>query len=285
VWLVFLDESEQLDPSSGGLGPLLAVGCVLIPEDAVAAYAADLTAIRAQLNIPPADELKWKPAKGSFLESAGGEVVGTLRRRMLRAAIERDVRSVVVVWDHSRVWQTKEKDEVYRELLKYLYERIEKCLRRHNAVGVVIADKPSGGRISDDTRWLTEALRLTNDGTEYVTPERVVLPIVTAHSHLVPHLQLADLVVAATTAAVAGRPNAQPLVPLLRQLAHDDRRGIVSDVGIKLWPPELKNLYYWVFEETRYPEATWDRGFELPDPTLPYARDDGLPTTDGSRRG
>src|SRR4029453_3802851 len=29
---VFLDESEQLDPSRGGLGPLLAVGCVLIPE-------------------------------------------------------------------------------------------------------------------------------------------------------------------------------------------------------------------------------------------------------------
>jgi hypothetical protein len=281
--MVFLDESKQPDPPRDGLGELVAVGAVLVPEDAVASIAADLAMIRADLGVPDGEELKWKPANDSFLASAGGELIGELRRRMLQAALDRGCRTVVVVWD--RGWVAWDAERTARTILGWLYERIERCLRRHDDRAVIIADKPSGGRTSDDTRWLTEALELTTAGTEYVTPERVVLPILTAHSHLVPHLQLADLVVGAATAGVAGRPSARHLSPLLQQLAHADARGVVADTGIKLWPPDLKNLHYWVFGESRYQEATWDRGFELPAPDLPYATDDGLPAAEGSRHG
>ena len=101
----------------------------------------------------------------------------------------------------------------------------------------MIADKPGGGH-KEDSRWLAETLQLTSDGTEYVTPGRIVLPIVTAHSHHLPHLQLADLVVAATTAAVAGRQSGLSLGPLLAKLMHRHKLGDANGAGIVLWPAD-----------------------------------------------
>lgn len=120
-------------------------------------------------------------------------------------------------------------------------------LSDHDDVGMVIADKPGGGSVQE-TRWLAGTLKLTNDGTEYVTPDRVVLPIVTATSRHVPHLQLADLVTAATTAAVAGRPSGLRLRELLLALAHKHALGYAGGAGIVLWPRQ-PNLFYWAFGE------------------------------------
>jgi hypothetical protein len=74
-------------------------------------------------------------------------------------------------------------------MLKWLFERISMYLANHADPGVVVADKPGGGA-REEKQWLAETLQLTNDGTEYVRPGRIVLPIVTADSQHVPHLQL-----------------------------------------------------------------------------------------------
>jgi hypothetical protein len=37
--------------------------------------------------VPDGEEIKWKPARKTFLATAGGDVVGELRQRMLQAAI------------------------------------------------------------------------------------------------------------------------------------------------------------------------------------------------------
>jgi hypothetical protein len=291
VRLAFIDDSKQSNPRRAGLGELVAIGAVIIPEGSVVAIADDLARLRTQLDLPAEEELKWKPASGSALAGVDWEELAMLRRTMLQAAIDRDCDSVVVIWDRGSVpW---EPEDITPRILEWLYERIDWCLGsplRSNPSyrddrGIIIADKPSGGRTSDDTNWLEGTLELTTLGTEYVAPRRVVLPMLTAHSHLVPHLQLADLVVGATTAAVAGRQSALPLAPLLQRLADADANGVVADRGIKLWPPDLKNLHHWVFGEGRYQDATHGRGFELPDPELPYFDDDGLPVTEGSRRG
>ena len=65
---------------------------------------------------------------------------------------------------------------------------------------------------------VARSVELTNYGTEYVQTDRVVLPILTARSDHVPHLQLAELVVGATAAAVAGGAHAAPYVDLLHLL-------------------------------------------------------------------
>lgn len=274
--LVFVDDSEQKSPRRRELGSLLGLGAVIVPEDEVADYSSDLTAIRTDLSIPPGEEIKWKPSKGSFLATAGGELASTLRRRMLEAAIAHEIRTAVVIIDHGKAYKNRPKSEVGRELLKWLYERVSMHLDGHDDNAIVIADKPGGGS-AQESRWLAQTLVLTNDGTEYIKPGRIIMPIVTAPSHHVPLLQLADLVVAATTAAVAGHPQACALGHLLLQIAHKNTHGLAGGAGIVLWPaPDLTNLLYHAFGETAYAKVAMNAGWTLPWKEWPYAMDDGL---------
>ncbi|GAA0489748.1 hypothetical protein Ade02nite_24840 [Paractinoplanes deccanensis] len=272
--LAFLDDSEQTDPIREGLGHLRALGTVIFPEAQVAGYADDLAGIRAEIGIPAGEEIKWKPAKGSFLARAGGEAVTALRRRMLEAAIAREARSIVVIIDHSAVYTSRGAAEVGQELLKWLFERLSMHLSDHGDLGIVVADKPGGGS-KEEKKWLADTLRLTNDGTEYVPPGQVVLPIVTADSQHVPHLQLADLITAATTAAIAGRKSALDLGPLLAKLMHRHRLDAVNGAGLVLFP-EKYNLLFWCFGETSWAKPSAQTGWALPHPDWAYGTSDGL---------
>lgn len=278
--VIYVDDSGQLDPPRRGMGELVAIGGVMVPEEAIAAYATAITAIRARLGIPEGEEIKWKPDRGTFLAAAGGELVGQLRREMLEAAAALGIKSAVVIWDRGRVpW---EKAKAARAILDYLYERIRWHLRDNDRLGIIVADEPGGGPKAEK-KWLAETLGLTTNGTRYATPDRVVMPIVTAPSHHVPHLQLADLVTAATTAAIAGRRNALALAPQLKNIARTNSRGMVGGAGVVLWPPDLNDLYYWVFRDEFYVRdgsgyllgpAAADPIFD--EPGRPYLRDDGL---------
>jgi len=190
VQVAFLDESEEKQPRRAELGHLVAVGGVVVPETVVAPFSSGLQDICRDLGVPEGTELKWSPKSDSWLKTAQGNAVRTkLRERMLRLAIALDITSIVVVWDRGLVdWPVK---DVQVEVLKWVYERIAMCLPP-TEVAIVVADEPAGGP-RDQRDWLEETLQLTDHGTEYVTPDRVVLPIVTTPSHHVPHLQLADL--------------------------------------------------------------------------------------------
>jgi hypothetical protein len=135
--------------------------------------------IVSELGIPAGEEIKWNPPRGSFLRGADGHLVKTLRRRMLEAAIGRQVSTVTVIIDHDARYQSYSKPELGKTILKWLYERVSMHLDDHGDVGIMIADKPGGGT-REERRWLAETLELTSDGTEYVEPGRVVLPVVTA---------------------------------------------------------------------------------------------------------
>jgi hypothetical protein len=275
VRLAFIDESEERQPRRTGLGHLVAVGGVVVPETAVAPYSAGLAAIRQSLGVPEGTELKWSPRDGSWLKTAAGNTVRTeLRERMLKLAVDLEVSLVVVVWDRGLVsWPV---NEVQVEVLRWVYERISMCLPANEAA-IVIADEPGGGP-EHEKQWLADTLQLTERGTEYVTPDRIVLPIVTTPSHHVSHLQLADLV-GATTAAVAGNRYALELAPLLRQLAHKNASGYAGGAGIKLFPNTLLNLHYWAFGEDSYWKVRMNSGWSLPWRDWPYADNDGLPST------
>ncbi|MEV6620293.1 DUF3800 domain-containing protein [Amycolatopsis sp. NPDC051106] len=272
--LVFIDDSQQREPPRRGLGHLMAMGAVIFPEEEVATYADTLAAIRIDLGIPSQEEIKWKAPKGSFLASAGGEVAGALRARMLEAAIDHQVRSIVVVIDHSASYTQRNQAEVGREILKWLFERVSMLLDDYDDIGIMIADKPGGGS-AEEGRWLADTLCITGDGTEYVEPGKIVLPIVTAPSHHVPHLQLADLVVASTTAAIAGRKSGLDLAPKLVKIMHRHSLGDVNGAGLVIFPPKY-NLYYQAFGETGCSKPGRNTGFVLPVKGHPYYDDDGL---------
>lgn len=272
--LVFIDDSQQQDPPRRGLGHLLAIGAVVIPEQQLSKYASTQDAIRAKFAVPDGEEIKWKPSKGSYLASAGREIVYALRAAILKAANQHNVKSIVVIVDHSAAYKTRTQAEVGREILTWLFERTSMLLDDHQDVGIMIADKPGGGS-AEEGRWLADTLQITNDGTEYVEPGKLVLPIVTAPSHHVPHLQLADLVVAATTAAVAGRPAGLDLKEHLAKLMHRHSLGDVNGAGVVIFPPNY-NLYYHAFGESSCSKPGSNAGFALPRKGLPYYDDDGL---------
>jgi hypothetical protein len=237
VWFVFADDSEEKSPRRTGLGHLVGVGAVLFPESSLAAYSDAIRSLRQELGIPPDVELKWSPPDGSWLKTPEGNAVRTpLRKRMLTIAGDLGARTLAVVWDRGRLgWPVP---ETRREVLKYLYDKVSMCLMTLDDHAVVIADEPGGGP-SDQKAWLAETLPLTDEGTYYTKPDRIVLPITTAPSHHVPHLQLADLVAGATTAAVAGNRYALELKPELMAVAHRNFHGRVGGAGLTLWPPEL----------------------------------------------
>ncbi|GAA2500555.1 hypothetical protein GCM10010406_41320 [Streptomyces thermolineatus] len=247
--LIFIDDSKTRDCPREHLGELVSVGAVFVPDQAVKPFAEDLDRIRQDLGVPEGEEIKWKPSRGSFLYSAGGEVNGELRKRMLEAARDRGITSAVVLWDRGH--KNLPQEQIEPKILEWLYQRIEMHLNDHDDVGMIIADKPGGGP-KQESKWLADSLRLTQEGAAYVPAERVVLPMVTAPSDHIPHLQLADIVVAGTTAAVAGRPAGLKLAPLLNELAHKRSQGLAGGAGIVLWPKEIRDLHWWVFKENHY---------------------------------
>lgn len=283
MWVVFIDDSATSDPPRVGLGELVALGAVFVPEQSLKTYGQSLAAIRTSLDLPDSEEFKWKPNKGSALDRLNGEQVAWMRRAMLEAAANLGIRSAVVVWSRGHLdWA---KPRILPEVLKYLYERIEMCLADNAQVAIVIADVPGGGKAEND-KWLDSSLPLTTEGTQYVRSERVVLPILTAPSHHVPHLQLADLVTAATTAAIAGRKSGLDLAELLARLAHRNAYDRIGGAGVVLWPPELSNLFHWVWDEDEYLRkgrrvrlpsgGAGDGPFSQPGPLWSYADSDGI---------
>jgi uncharacterized protein DUF3800 len=272
--VAFLDDSEQPSPPRTGLGHLLAFAAAIFPQEELTPFARDLSDIVADLGIPPGEELKWNPPRGSFLRGADGQLVKTLRCRMLEAALDHQVRTVTVIIDHDAVYASSSRAHVGKLILKWLYERVSMHLGDHSDVGIIIADKPGGGT-KEEKRWLADTLELTSYGTEYVEPGRVVLPVVTADSRHVSHLQLADLIAAATTGAIAGNPSALELGPLLAKLMHRHSLGDVNGAGLVLYP-ENYNLLYHCFGETGASKPSRYSGWNLPSPQWPYFTNDGL---------
>lgn len=270
--LAFIDDSEQTRPVRAGVGKLMALGCIIVPESEVSALGKSIIRDCREHGVPEGEEMKWNPPKGSYLKSAGGEVVAGLRKRLLWSAIAHQVVSVVVIIDTGSVYRGKSRDEIGQILLKWLYERISMCLAASGERCIVIADKPGGGA-KEEGNWLAKTLELTQNGTEYIQPDRVMMPIVTAPSHHVPHLQLADLVVAATTAAVAGHQQAVEMGPLLAKIAHRNAFGLVGGAGIVMYPRnELANLLHWVFAEDSFARVSMNSGVTLPWSEWRYAK-------------
>jgi hypothetical protein len=102
-----------------------------------------------------------------------------------------------------------------------------------------------------------------------------VLPVLTADSRHLPHLQLADLVAAATTGAIAGNPPALELGSLLAKLMHRHSLGHANGAGLVLFP-KYYNLLYHCFGETTASRPSMMSGFTLPWAGWSYATEDGL---------
>jgi hypothetical protein len=261
--MVFVDDSVQARPTFSGIGPLVSLGAVVVPPESLGRFGLRVEDVRRELQVPTEVELKWSPSpKDVWLR----DVANTDKRRDLYGAVlevarQCDIKSVVVVWDRGAVDHPEEK--VKRDLLTWVYERVSLHLASKDlpdsgvvSHGVVVADVPGGDRRAEK-KWLADTLELTNFGTQYVSRERIQMPIMTGWSHHVQHLQLADIVTSMTTAAVAGSEYAAKYIPSLLRIAYRGKPDYLPGCGVKLFPHDsLGNLYHHVFGQTH----AWDSG-------------------------
>jgi hypothetical protein len=274
VQFAFGDDSKQ-DGQRAGMGKLLGLGAVVFPEAQLRPFSLAMLQLRDEHGIPRDVELKWAMPHGKanyFRQRSEPGLQDTIRARMLELAAAYDATACVVVWDLGRT--TLQGDAAELKVLSYLYERIIGTLARTH-LGVLVFDKPGGDHLDEDA-WIGRTLELSAYGTDYVQPDSMVLPVLTAPSHHHEHLQLADLVVGCTTAAVAGNPYGMGLLTQLKPLLHKNYHGWIGGTGLKVFPNDLINLYFHVLGEDILVKVSQHTGYPLPDSQFAYFADDGL---------
>ncbi|MGW2250742.1 DUF3800 domain-containing protein [Kitasatospora sp. NPDC001660] len=243
---VFVDETtvRAQHVQRAGLGTLQAYGAVAVPGDLLPVFAARAAGIRDEFGLGD-EELKWSPDRkrqpGQFALGALGRE--PMQRALLEAAAQCGAWTATVVWDQER----DPSGDAHREkwMLKLLYERISMGLADRGGLGTVVFDQKHSLR-GHDADWLAATRKLTDHGTEYTAASRIVNRFVMGPSDHLPGLQLADLVVGATTALVAGQKGGLALREPLLELVHRREDGDLSGAGLKLWPNSLENLYSWI---------------------------------------
>ena len=250
--LFFADDARQRKPSRPGMGPLVSIGGIYVPSQAVGNLERAIETLCADYGFPPREEFKWSPGRKLWMRD---KLVREDRQeffiRMLNLARDSEVKAIVVVEDTDYGTATGApcaEEDVARLFL----ERVHKLLDKVGAEGLVIVDRPSGGR-ADEDRFLANCLETLQSGTDYVKPDRIALNVLSTPSKLVRLLQVADVVSSCTLAAVGGEDcHSPPVFDVVRPLLHSDM-GRIGGVGLKIHPDlRYVNLYHWLLGDSHF---------------------------------
>ena len=267
----FADGSHQRSPTRDGMGPLVAVGGVLVHAENLGNLEQGLGALCAESGFPENEEFKWSPGRDLWMRD---NLVKEDRERFFTSALELaaalDVTAVVVIEDLSRSPATRRTIEHEMDATVLLLERVDNMLSRQDETGVVIVDRQGGGR-QDDDAFLLNCLETLREGTDYTSLQRIPVNVLSAPSKFLRCLQLADLITGSTLALVGGEAVYSPPLfenSVLPLLYRDSNR--VGGYGLKLHPDFVyANLYHWLVGDTHWWKG--HMGVPLPAERLPYS--------------
>lgn len=270
--LFFLDDSAQKG-SRAGMGTVVAAGGVFVEHTALRSLSSAIDLVCAAAGIPAKEELKWSPKKGTWIhENLHGDARRECYSSILKVAADHKVRAAVVCWDTGRT--NLKSADAFAKAVGFLFERITVHLAKRDSTAIIVADRPGGGKDQED-QFLSDFLVHVQEGTEHVVPDRVLLNVLTTPSHMVRHLQLADLVTGITTAMVCGGYKyAAPLFDHVRPLFIVNNMKGAAATGLKVFPNDLINLYHWVLKEDLLHKGGGAISYQLPSPKLPYSKDE-----------
>jgi hypothetical protein len=83
---VFADDSRQHAPTRLGMGPLVAIGGLFVPADALRELEATIQATCVRAGFPDREEFKWSPSRGSWMYQ---NLVAEGRRDLFAQVLER----------------------------------------------------------------------------------------------------------------------------------------------------------------------------------------------------
>jgi hypothetical protein len=256
VDLIVVDDSKRPDKAVArpGMGPLVAVGGMCVPSAAIRPLTLGLEQMCDEYGFPANEEFKWSPPKDSWMrKNLRGGTRAEFHVDCLRAAAHHDARACVVIEDEGRRSTSGRSDDHELDAVKLFLERCHSHLEDTGSEAIVLADHPSGGRPAE-AEFVAACLRTLRRGTGYVMPTRIAL-VLTEDSKNTRLLQLADLIVGATLAYVAGETRYSPtlfenhILGLMRRSAD----GRVGGFGLKLYPDRrYLNLYHWLLGDADF---------------------------------
>lgn len=265
-WL-FVDDSRQNAPGRDGMQnrPLLAVGGVIVDGTAVRALSQALDEVCCAVGFPRRplreSEFKWSPGKELWMRD---NLKADAREQFFKTVIDRvrthSASAIVVAVDTcARPAHAGKSHEM--DALLMLLERFHSALQAGEE-GIVVCDTPSGSR-ADEHGFLGDCVEALAAGTDYVKFDRLALPVLSAPSHLVRLLQVADLVTSCILAYIAGEPRyAPPIATEIRSVLRRDGNR-VGGYGVKLHPDyRYGNLYHWLFGDSDF----WKNSMGVPLP-------------------
>lgn len=273
---IFFGDDSARKGIRGGMGTLVAFGGILIEDKALRPLSDAVDAICKRFEIPPKTELKWSPPKGNWIrENLVKERRYECYSSVLVAAREHGARVVVVAWDTGRT-KLQGKD-AFQRCVDFALERVNMHLDNAGELGLVVTDRPGGGKKEEDA-FLDEVLGTIESGTAFVDLKRISLTALTANSHHMRQLQVADIVTGVTTAMVAGdtgfaAPYFKEIIPMFIK----NSGGLIGGTGLKLFPDELVNVYHWTLGEKSFMRMGSLSGVTLPWWKSPYFFDETNP--------
>ena len=145
--LVVADDSSQRKPSRDGMRPIVAVGGVHIPGDAVRDLEGAIESLCGEVGFPEGEEFKWSPARGSWMRKnlASGEREEFFIAVLSRAK-EAGATALVVIEDTQAQPAISSSRDSEEDVVRLFLERAHAHLTGVGAEGLVLADHPSGGR-------------------------------------------------------------------------------------------------------------------------------------------
>lgn len=262
MYITFLDDSKQNNPTRVGMKKLLAIGGIIVPCEHTKKAESELEQLCIDTGFPKHEEFKWSPGREKWMpnnliekerQSFFLEVVKIITRyksKVLVVIVDRDCQCATDTTDH----------EI--DAINLILERIEKKLKQDNAYGIVVVDRPSGNRSQEDS-FLYDTLETLQNGSGYGVPEHICFNILSSPSKYIRLLQVADLVTACTLAYVSGEENFSP--PIFKKIKKlfCDFEGRIGGIGLKIHPDfKYANLYHWLVEDT----LIWRHGVGYPLP-------------------
>ena len=271
---VFADDSRQRKPSRIDMRPFVAIGGVHVMDNAFRPLNQALEELCRKAGFPAGEEFKWSPRRDTWMY----DTLHEQERRdffasVLTTAALHAVTATVVMEDMSSGYACARSTTHEHDVTTMFLERTNLALQAANDLGVVVVDRPGGGRPAEE-RFIGECLDTLTTGTPYVKMERIttVLP---GTSHQARLLQLADLVTGCVSARVAGEAKySRAIFEMVKPLLRRDW-GRVGGIGLKIHPDwRYANLYHWLLGDDVIFKGGWN-GIPLPCDRYPYYADAG----------
>jgi hypothetical protein len=246
--IVFLDDSRQNKPTRSKLGPLVALGGIAIDSERLLELTEALTSTCRKHGFPENEPFKWSPGRELWMHShLKDEKRQSFLLEVLACAAKCEAKAFFSCVDSSTQRADPKSKTPERDVYNLILERVEGYLNDEKKPGLIIVDR-SGGDLKGEEKFLANLIEQTREGTTYVVPKQIAIPVLSCPSRLCRPLQLADVITSSTLARVAGESSFTPPIIESAKRLYYQKYGRIGGYGVKLHPAKkLANLYHWHF--------------------------------------